>query len=155
VLVTLKVLANETGGTYSLFEDIVPPGIGPPMHIHTREEETWYILDGELTWNVGGQSFHATKGSFTNLPRGIPHNFINESDKPAHMVLTYAPGGFDQWFLDIGTPVSDRYNPGEAPAETAELLNKAIKLGEAYGIIFVDHHAEKDSVDDAELHGSL
>jgi quercetin dioxygenase-like cupin family protein len=155
VLVTIKALANETGGTYSLFEDIVPPGIGPPMHIHTREEETWYMLDGELTWNVGGKSFHATKGSFIHLPRGVPHNFINLSDEPAHMVLTYAPGGFDQWFLEVGEPVSDRYAPQEAPPLTPELVNKAVTLGETYGIIFVDHHAKKDELDLAEMHGSL
>jgi quercetin dioxygenase-like cupin family protein len=54
VLVTIKALGNETGGSYSLFEDVVPPGVGPPSHVHTREDETWYMLEGELEWKVGG-----------------------------------------------------------------------------------------------------
>ncbi|KAH7433521.1 hypothetical protein KP509_07G073300 [Ceratopteris richardii] len=135
VLVTLKALGNETGGSYSLFEDIVPPGIGPPLHIHTQEDETWYMLDGELIWKVGNQEFTATKGSFIHLPRFVPHAFENKSGKPAHMVLTYAPAGFEKWFLDIGKPVVDPEGP--SPELTKEDLVQAVKLGKEYGLIFV------------------
>jgi quercetin dioxygenase-like cupin family protein len=144
VLVTMKAMSNETGGTYALFEDIVPPGVGPPTHIHTREEETWYILDGELQWNVGGKSFQATNGCFIHLPRNVPHSFINLSDKNAIMVLTYAPAGFDQWFLDVGQPVADRYAPGDPPVLSEELEEQAIALAKGYGVIFPDLEAKDE-----------
>ncbi|KAI5055865.1 hypothetical protein GOP47_0029386 [Adiantum capillus-veneris] len=135
VLVTLKALGNETGGSYSLFEDIVPPGIGPPLHIHTQEEETWYMLEGELVWKVGNQEFTATKGSFIHLPRFVPHAFENKSNKPAHMVLTYAPAGFEKWFLDVGKPVINQSEP--PPESTKEDLARALQLSKEYGLIFV------------------
>ncbi|KAJ7524873.1 hypothetical protein O6H91_17G025500 [Diphasiastrum complanatum] len=59
VLVTLKALGNETGGSYAVFEDRVPPGSGPPPHIHTLEDVPWYMLEGELIWLVGGNEFRA------------------------------------------------------------------------------------------------
>ena len=138
MLVTLKALSNETGGSYSLFEDIVPPGIGPPPHIHTKEDETWYMLDGELVWKVGDEEFNATKGSFIHLPRHVPHTFANRSNKNAHMVLTYAPGGFEKWFLDIGKQVTDPSEP--SPQVTKEDLTLALKLGNEYGLIFLGDH---------------
>lgn len=145
ILVTLKALGNETGGSYSLFEDVVPPGIGPPLHIHTQEEETWYMIEGEMVWKVGDQEFTATKGSFVHLPRFVPHAFENKSDKPAHMVLTYAPAGFERYFLDIGTPVVDLSE--SAPTLTKEELANALTLSKQYGLIFVgmdghDHSSE-------------
>ncbi|KAJ7524897.1 hypothetical protein O6H91_17G026700 [Diphasiastrum complanatum] len=116
VLVTLKVLGNETGGSYSLFEVLVPPGSGPPPHIHTLEDESWYMLEGELIWLVGGKKFHAKPGSFIHLPRFVPHTFTNRFDKTSVMVVTSAPGGFEKWFLQVGTEVQD---PTEDPPQVS------------------------------------
>ncbi|CAM6103369.1 unnamed protein product [Calypogeia fissa] len=148
ILVTLKAISNETGGIYSVFEEIVPPGAGAPMHMHTREEETWYLLDGEMVWTVGRRSFHATKGCLIHCPRLVPHYFMNKSGKPAHMINTYAPGGLEKWFLQVGEPVLDRYAPGEPPPRTKVLLNKAIKLAqEEYGVLFnLGQEAAKDEL---------
>ncbi|XP_024520340.1 uncharacterized protein LOC112342551 [Selaginella moellendorffii] len=138
VLVTLKVLANETtASSYALFEDLVPPGAGPPLHIHTREDESWYVLDGELTWTIGVERFHAKRGSFAHLPRLVPHTFANELDKPARMLVTYAPGGFEQWFLDVGTAASSGSGlEMSPPLETIEERKRGVELMKAYGILF-------------------
>lgn len=142
VLVTLKVLANETGGTYALWEDLVYPGDGPPPHIHTQEDETWYMLEGELMWIVAGKEYHAKRGSFIHLPRFVQHGFVNRFDKPARMVLTYTPGGFEKWFIENGKPVTDL--KGSPPEPTEEETEKALRLGREYGVIFAGDIVEGD-----------
>ncbi|CAM6128337.1 unnamed protein product [Calypogeia fissa] len=148
VLVTLKALSNETGGAYSLSEVIVPPGLGPPTHMHTREEETFYMINGELIWNVGSKSFHATNGCFVHLPRNVPHSFINVSKKPAKMVVTYAPGGFEQFYLKVGELVSNPSAPGEPSPTTPDLMKKAMTIAEEYGLVFVGPIANDEHSDE-------
>ncbi|KAH8965794.1 hypothetical protein BDL97_04G134900 [Sphagnum fallax] len=73
----------------------------------TNEEESWYLLDGEMAWIVGNKEIIAKQGSFIHLPRLLPHTFANKSHKPAQMITTYAPARFKNWFLEIGTPAID------------------------------------------------
>nr|ADN16886.1 Cupin 2 conserved barrel domain protein [Gloeothece verrucosa PCC 7822] len=135
VLVTLKLQGKDSGGAYSIFEDFIPPGVGTPLHIHTREEEFWYVLEGQLTWNVGDKLFQATQGDFINTPRGVPHRFQNSGNKPARMLLGYSPAGFEQWFLDVGKPVSDR--KAQPPKITPQDIEKAVAAAKEYGVNFV------------------
>ena len=72
---------EDTNGKYALWEAIVPPGGGPPPHVHSREEEGFYILEGEITFHVGDERIVATAGMFANMPVGTPHSFKNESAK--------------------------------------------------------------------------
>src|SRR5512139_867599 len=65
--------SEDTGGAYSLFEITTPPGQGPPPHVHTREDESFYVLDGVYNLQVGEQSFTANRGWFGIGPRNIPH----------------------------------------------------------------------------------
>src|SRR6478672_13756033 len=73
---------EDTNGKYTLFEAIVPPGGGPPPHVHSREEEGFYILEGEITFTIGDKRLVASAGMFANMPVGTPRSFKNES-KPA------------------------------------------------------------------------
>ncbi|KAJ7524874.1 hypothetical protein O6H91_17G025600 [Diphasiastrum complanatum] len=149
VLVTLKALGNETGGTYAVFEDRVPPGSGPPPHIHTLEDESWYMLEGELIWLVGGKEFHAKPGSFIHLPRFVPHTFENRFDKTAVMVLNYAPGGLENWFLQVGKRVQD---PAEAPPRVSnEERKKAVELMKEYGVIYAGNPEQKQQSSSATI----
>lgn len=96
----------------------------------------WYMLEGELIWNLGGRESLGRKGSFIHLPRFIPHSLMNKSDKPARMVLMFAPGGCEQWFLDVGRAARD---PSQLPPDvTDEELTEALQRGQEYGIMFVD-----------------
>src|SRR5207249_97192 len=70
---------EDTDGKYALWEAIVPPGGGPPPHIHSREEEGFYVLEGELAFQIDGQRLVATPGTFANMPVGSLHSFRNES----------------------------------------------------------------------------
>src|SRR3954454_20158727 len=74
---------EETDGKYALWEAIVPPGGGPPPHAHSREQEGFYVLDGEITLTVDGERTVAAAGTFANMPVGVPHAFRNESGRTA------------------------------------------------------------------------
>src|ERR1700733_14284834 len=82
---------EDTDGRYALWEAIVPPGGGPPPHVHSRKEEGFYILEGEITFSVNGERVVAPGGTFTNMPVGTPHSFKNEGDRTARMLITVAP----------------------------------------------------------------
>lgn len=122
----------ETDGKYAQFEAIVPPGGGPPPHVHSREEEGFYILDGEITFQVGEESFVATAGMFANMPIGTLHSFRNDSKKPAKMLITVAPAGLEQMFFEFGVPVSQ--GATTAPPPTNEEVMKLLEIAPRYGI---------------------
>src|SRR6185295_14543983 len=82
------VVGEDTDGRYALFEAIVPPGGGPPPHIHSREEEGFYVLEGEIAFQLGEELFVAGAGTFANMPVGSLHSFKNESSKPAVMLIS-------------------------------------------------------------------
>ncbi len=82
---------EETDGKYALWEAIVPPGGGPPPHVHSREEEGFCILEGEITFRIGEKQIVATAGMFANMPVGTPHSFKNESDRAAKMLISVGP----------------------------------------------------------------
>lgn len=134
VKVTVKVKAEDTGGAYSVFEDVIPPGGGPPPHTHSKEDETIYVVEGELAAFLDGKRYDVKAGAWVHMPRGVEHCFKNVSDKPTRMILTYTPGGFEKWFLEVGTPVQEG-DSGPPPA-TAEDLKKAVTAAAKYGVEF-------------------
>lgn len=134
VLVTVKVKASDTRGAYSAFEDLIPPGAGPVAHVHSKEDETIYVLEGKLRAWLGGKEHDLSTGDFVHMPRGVEHYFKNLTDKPTRLLLTYTPGGFEQWFLDVGTPVNnDETTP---PKITPKDIEKAISEARRYGVQF-------------------
>src|SRR5688572_31421453 len=96
---------DDTNGKYALWEAHVPPGGGPPPHVHSREEEGFYIIEGEMTFYIGDRRVVATTGMFANMPIGVPHRFKNESDRPARMIITVAPAGLEEMFFQVGVAV--------------------------------------------------
>src|SRR5262245_28338874 len=89
-----------------MWEAVVPPGGGPPPHVHSREEEGFYILEGEITFTIGDKRHVATAGMFANMPIGTPHSFKNESSRTARMLISVAPAGLEQMFFAVGQPVA-------------------------------------------------
>ena len=133
IMVTIKADSHMTGGAYAVFEDLVLPGQGMRLHVHSREHETIYVLEGELQVVLGDQTYSARAGDFAHMARGIPHRFQNVSDKPVRMVLSYSPAGFEQFFLDVGKPVLDPDAP--PPAVTPEDMRKAREVAQSYGVM--------------------
>src|SRR6516164_9742060 len=98
---------EDTNGKYALFEAFVSPGGGPPPHVHSREEEGFYVIEGEITFSIGDKRLVASAGMFANMPVGTPHSFKNESSKPAKMLISVAPAGLEQMFFEFGVPLQE------------------------------------------------
>lgn len=122
---------EETNGKYALWEAIVPPGGGPPPHVHSREEEGFFVLEGEVSITVDGRHFTGRPGTFVNLPVGTLHSFGNTTDKPAKMLISVAPAGLEKMFFEVGQPLpaGATTSPPPAPAEIEKLLAIAAKYG--------------------------
>jgi len=123
---------DDTNGKYALWEAIVPPGGGPPPHVHSREEEGFYILAGEITFTMGDQRLVASAGMFANMPVGTPHSFKNESGKPAKMLISVAPAGLEKMFFAFGVPVPQ--GATTAPPSTKAEIEKLMAIAPSYGI---------------------
>src|SRR5271156_2557320 len=123
---------KETDGKYAMLEAIVPPGGGPPPHVHSREEESFYILEGEITFQIGDQRLVATAGMFANMPVGTPHSFKNENGKPARMLISVAPAGLEQMFIECGIPVAQGATSASPP--TKDEIDLMMKIAPRYGI---------------------
>jgi mannose-6-phosphate isomerase-like protein (cupin superfamily) len=96
---TIKLRSEHTGGAFAMLEAIMPPRTqGPPLHMHTREDETFYILEGALKFRCGGQTATAEAGSTVFMPRGIPHTFCNPFEEPVKVLGIITPGGFETFF---------------------------------------------------------
>ncbi len=101
------VEADETSGKYALWHATVPTGGGPPPHIHSREEEGFYIIDGEVTFYSDDLAVRLTAGSYVQVKKHSLHWFRNESEQTAHMLVLVAPGGMEQMFRATGSLVRD------------------------------------------------
>jgi quercetin dioxygenase-like cupin family protein len=123
---------EDTNGKYALWEAVVPPGGGPPPHVHSREEEGFYVLEGEITFLVGDQRLVASAGTFANMPVGTLHSFKNETDRPARMLISVAPAGLEKMFFEVGQPVPEGVQT--APPPTREEIEKLLSVAPRYGI---------------------
>ncbi len=120
----------ETAGQYAMWEAIVPPGGGPPAHIHRREQESFYVLEGTITFQVGEEQVVATAGMFAHIPMGTLHRFRNTSDKPARMIITVVPAGIEEMFFEVGKPLELDETPSPPThEEIARLLAAAPRYG--------------------------
>jgi quercetin dioxygenase-like cupin family protein len=123
---------EDTNGTYALWETVVPPGGGPPPHIHSREEEGFYILDGVIAIMVDGKRLVASAGTFVNLPVGSLHSFKNETNQPTSMLISVAPAGLEQMFFEAGRPIAAGVRTAPPPTEAD--VEKLLALAPKYGI---------------------
>jgi quercetin dioxygenase-like cupin family protein len=125
--------SEETGGRYSMFEATVLPGGGPPPHIHRREDETFYVLEGEITFQIGDERRVAKSGTFVHMPIGNLHAFKNETSQPAKMLISLAPAGLEEMFFEVGKNLGKGETPDEPSlAEIEELLKAAGRYGIEY-----------------------
>ena len=129
-LLTLKMVGSDTDGAFALIEEVTPPESGPPPHMHTREDETFYVLEGELEFVVGGRALLATAGSVVYGPRGIPHAFRNVGTTPSRMTVFVTPAGLEGMFEEFGEPVTDTSSPPEDPPN----IERLGALNQRYGV---------------------
>lgn len=129
----LKALPEQTGGGFSMYESEQPPGSSPPMHIHRREAEAFYVLEGEVTVRFGEREVQGTPGSFLLLPPDVPHSFVVEGDRPARMLTILTPGDGMGFFTRAATlPLHDG-----TPPQDAEAIARVRAVVEEFGIELV------------------
>ena len=127
--ITIKATAETTGGAYGLFESSLAPGFSPPLHVHRREDEAFWVLAGELTMRCGVRTFRAGPGAFVFLPRDVPHTFVVEGNAPARMLTLLTPGGGEGLFVEGGRPAEDEGLPPPGPPDYERLLRVNAKYG--------------------------
>jgi quercetin dioxygenase-like cupin family protein len=109
--VAIKTSSEATGARLAQLEFIDPRGTVTPMHVHHREDETFFVIDGMARVCVGDEHFELSAGDFAFMPKGVPHAYLVRSPL-LRALVTYAPAGFEAFFLEAGEPVDDlRFPP--------------------------------------------
>jgi quercetin dioxygenase-like cupin family protein len=129
---TIKVSGEQTGGAFTLIEVMVPPQSGPPPHLHRREDEMFYILDGEFEVHIDGQKLSAGPGCWVTLAKGSLHYFKNIGLTIGRMLIFAMPAGLDQFFLEAGRKATDTSH--ESGAVTPQDTERLLALAPNYGI---------------------
>jgi quercetin dioxygenase-like cupin family protein len=124
--------SRQTEGVYTLHEIRVSPNNGPPPHIHSREDESFFVLEGEIEFQVGDEKITARPGTFIQGPRGIAHSFKNNTQLPARMLVFITPAGFENFVSEFAQPVASFASPA-IPASKDE-IDKLLAAAPKYGI---------------------
>ncbi len=138
-----KLRKDESNGSLGIMEVALEKGTGPPRHIHPNEDDVYLVLEGELTFTVGGETRAVGPGGVVFIPRGTPHEF-RVSSQLARFYNMYTPGGFEDFFWRCGEPSRGQAVPSQPLEELIEaarehnppLLTPAefIPIGEALGL---------------------
>jgi quercetin dioxygenase-like cupin family protein len=130
---SIVIKGTDTADRFAMVDMWIPPGGGPMPHSHLCEE-TFYVMEGEVTVFCGETRTLAPTGSAVNIPSWAPHVFHNLSDKPARLMCTVSPAGLDSQFLEIGARVPTRTSPPPPVSEEqkAELMKKIPAIVEKY-----------------------
>jgi quercetin dioxygenase-like cupin family protein len=124
----------DTGGAYCLLDIGLAPGMAVPRHIHTREDEAYYVLSGELEAVVGDEVFILRAGDTLIAPRDIPHQLRNSGDVENHYLIMFSPSGFEGFLKATAVPAPDNaVAPTEPPAVAVRNVHQ---LAADYGILF-------------------
>ena len=119
-----KIKSKDTNNVFSVMEFVTPPGKGVALHVHEREDELVYLLEGEIEVTLGNQKMKAVPGVMALLPRGIPHGFTNIGDKPSRLLDTILPGQFDNYFVELAA----LYAVGDPSEEQIEALSRKYRV---------------------------
>ena len=107
---TVKAGGAEAGNAFSQIEVDDPRDTGPPLHVHHNEDETFYVLEGEVTALVGEERIDLGAGDYLFAPRGIAHSYVVRSER-ARMLVTLSPAGVEELFVGLGVPVTGAEPP--------------------------------------------
>ena len=127
---TTKADAAATENRFAMVEAVAFQATEPPLHIHHREDEAWYVLDGKMTFYVGDIVLEATAGCFAFAPRGIPHTFTVDVE-PTRVLVFASPAGFEHFALELGQSAHDDTPPLNLAMPSPEVLGP---VAERYGI---------------------
>lgn len=117
---------QTTNGAYGLVEHpSMPPGFASPYHVHHREDESFYLIEGEVAFILNGAWKRFGPGAYVYGPREIPHGFKIVGDAPARMLILCTPAGFESFILELARPLDDP----PAPPDMQKLIAAAARAG--------------------------
>ena len=117
---TIKASAEQTGGRFSLIEEVAPGGEGTPLYAHPEDDETFYVLEGELTFYLDdGQPISASAGSFVHIPGGSVHSFQVDSETARYLILTTPQ--HERFYRAISEPAQSRTLPPQEPPDMEKI----------------------------------
>ncbi|WP_260739467.1 cupin domain-containing protein [Tunturiibacter lichenicola] len=142
VLMKQHLSSAQTNDSFSLFENHSSGPSKTPIHVHAKDDETLFMMQGEMRAIISGKEQTIRAGESIFLPRGIPHQLMNESGLPAHYLLLCTPGGFEGFLVDCGHALTEGEIPGPPSAADIDRLKAAAPQ---YGItLFPDWAAARD-----------
>jgi quercetin dioxygenase-like cupin family protein len=128
-LMEIKARAEDTGGALGIVTgSFYQQGYGPPLHVHSREDEAMYVLEGQIRVRVGDDEFVAGPGTWVWQARGVPHTFSVESES-ARVLFVFTPGGLEGMFAEGGVPAGDSAEPPQHEYD----VEAAAALAKSYG----------------------
>jgi len=130
LLMSVLIPSKDTGGSFSLIHGFEIKGLEPPPHLHTKEDESFYLLDGEINYTVGNEVFNAKKGDWMFLPRNIQHSFQVQTEQ-AEVLVHLSPGGFENFFIEMSEPAGELVIPPrpQGPPDVRRIVETASKYG--------------------------
>jgi mannose-6-phosphate isomerase-like protein (cupin superfamily) len=132
--VTIKAHTRNTNGSLTVLEFVHPPKAGPALHTHLREDEVWYVLEGEYRVKAGDAMFRLSAGGMAFGPRGTPHGFQNVGDTPGRLLVIATPSGVERWFEQCAELLPDRLDMEALAAITdanwAELVGPPLAVSD-------------------------
>ena len=133
-LMTFLATGEETQGKFALIEAVSRKGNDPPPHIHRREEEIFYVLEGEVVFSVGDHTIEGKPGTMIFLPRDVRHSFTIESEH-ARMLILLTPAGLEGWFKEFGVPAPAMTLP-PATEPGYQDVQRMLEAAPRYGLDF-------------------
>ncbi|MEK6226953.1 MAG: quercetin 2,3-dioxygenase [Chloroflexota bacterium] len=127
---TMKVAEADAGGRFALVEALAFRATEPPLHIHHKEDEAWYVLDGHMTFYVGDAVLEADAGSFVLAPSGIAHTFTVDVE-PTRVLVFASPAGFERFAVELGEPATNDKPPAGLAVPGPDVLGP---VAQRYGI---------------------
>lgn len=125
-LLVFKATAADTGEAFLLVEELARRGKVTPLHAHPEEDETFYILEGQVLLYLDGREKSLSAGAFVSVPRGVPHAYLVTSEVARSLVLiTPGSGAMEAFFRDAGEPAADRALPAEGPLDIERIAAAA------------------------------
>jgi quercetin dioxygenase-like cupin family protein len=131
---TAKATGERTGGHLVVLENVVPPGGGPPPHVHAHEDEFVYVLAGHVDVRLGDQLHAFGPGGFAYVPRGTVHTFRNAGDTAGRILVGFTPGGIENFFREAGRNATD---DGPAPPVDDDEIARTTAAASKYGVRLV------------------
>jgi quercetin dioxygenase-like cupin family protein len=130
-----KATSAQTGGAFTVIENVSLTGNGPPPHLHENEDESIYVIDGEFEILLGAKTMRAEPGAFVFVPKRTVHRFRCIGDSPGKVLIHFIPGGIEGFFREAGVPAT---NDGPAPSIDIAEITRTVMASKRYGLRVID-----------------